>query len=174
MLGLTGLLLLRALHIVVGACWVGAVVFIALFLLPSVRAVGAAGGPVMQQLTQIRRLPGWLTGLMIVGLASGMALYWHDSVGFTSSWLASGPVRIYGAGGVLALLASALGVTVNTPAARRLRALMADAQAAGRAPTPEELAQVRRLQARLGSGLAVGALLLVLATVAMAVARYVP
>ena len=38
------LLLLRLVHIVVGVFWVGAVAFIAFFLLPTIQSVVAAGG----------------------------------------------------------------------------------------------------------------------------------
>jgi uncharacterized membrane protein len=174
MLGLTTLAILRIVHIVAGAFWVGGVLFLAAFLLPSVRAIGSAAGPIMQQLSQVRRLPTWFMGASILGLLSGIVLYWHDSAGFTSGWLGTGPGKVFGAGGVLALVAAVLGPTVTTPAARRLGALMAQIGAAGRAPSAEEIVQVRQLQARLGLGTIVGAVLLLLATTAMAVARYVP
>ena len=44
------LIVLRLLHIVLGVFWVGAVVFIAFLLFPSVRESGPAGGAVMQRL----------------------------------------------------------------------------------------------------------------------------
>jgi uncharacterized membrane protein len=166
-------MLFRLVHVVVGVLWVGAVVFIAAFLLPSVRAAGPAGGPIMQQLTQVRRLPAWLMGAAILTILSGLGLYWRDSAGFTSAWLRSGPAQVFGVGGVLAIAAAALGMAVNTPAAKRLGALTAHLQSAGRPPAPEELAEVQRLQARLARATLVAALLLVLATVAMAVARYI-
>jgi hypothetical protein len=71
-------------------------------------------------------------------------------------------------------LAAILGVVVNFPTARRLTALAARVQGSGRPPAPEETAEMRRLQARLGRATTVAAVLLVLATLAMAVARYVP
>ena len=52
--------LLRVLHIVGGAFWVGTAVFIAAFLGPSLRAAGPAAGPIMSYLTQVRRLPIWM------------------------------------------------------------------------------------------------------------------
>jgi uncharacterized RDD family membrane protein YckC len=46
-------------------------------------------------------------------------------------------------------------------------------QAAGRPPSPDEAAAIQRLQARLASAALVVAVLLLLATAAMALARYV-
>ena len=75
------LYVLRVLHIVVGVFWVGSVVFLSLFLTPSIRAAGPAGGAVMQQLMGARR-PRWSMGAAIVTLLSGFGLYWRDSGGF--------------------------------------------------------------------------------------------
>jgi uncharacterized membrane protein len=174
MASLTTVYLLRLVHVVVGAVWVGAVVFVAAFLVPSIRAAGPAGGPVMQQLMQARRLPLWMMGFALLTVLSGLGLYGHNSAGFRSEWLASGPGRVYGLGAVCALLAVGVGMAVNSPAARRLGELGARVQAAGRPPTPDEIAAMRRLQARLEGGAIGAAVLLVLAAVAMAVARYVP
>ncbi|MEP6686826.1 MAG: hypothetical protein ABJC36_00665 [Gemmatimonadales bacterium] len=164
----------RIIHIVLGAFWVGAVVFIAAFLAPSVRAAGPAGGAVMQQLMGVRNLHLWLMSVGILTLLSGLGLYWHDSAGFQSAWLGSGPGRVFGLGGVLALLATILGMAVNAPTARRLGELSARLQGAGRPPTGEEQMTLAALQGRLGKASAAAAGLLLLATVMMAVARYVP
>jgi uncharacterized membrane protein len=166
--------LLRVVHVLVGAVWVGTILFMAAFLIPSVRAAGPSGGAVMQQLVQRRRLPRWLLSAAILTIVSGIGLYWVDSAGFRSAWLGSGPGRVFGLGGTLAIVAAILGVVVNFPTARRLTALAAAVHGSGRSPTPEEAAEIQRLQARLAWATTVAAGLLVLATLAMAVARYVP
>lgn len=168
------LYVLRILHIVVGVFWVGSVVFLSAFLTPSIRAAGPAGGAVMQQLMGARRTPIWLMAASIITLLSGIGLYWHDSGGFQSAWLGSGPGRVFGLGGVFALAAVVVGMTVNSPAARRLGELSGRVQAAGRPPAPDELAAIQSLQGRLARGTVWAAVLLGLATLAMAVARYVP
>jgi uncharacterized membrane protein len=165
---------LRLLHIVVGVFWVGTVVFMAAFLSPSVRAAGPGGGAVLQQLMGARRLPLWLMGAMVVTLLSGLGLYWRDSGGFQSAWLGSGAGKTFGLGAAVAFGASILGVTVNMPTGRRLAELAGRLQSAGRPPTPEEQATLAALQARLGKASVVVAVLLVIATMLMAVARYVP
>jgi uncharacterized membrane protein len=165
---------LRIMHIVIGVFWVGAVLFIAAFLTPSIRAAGPAGGAVMQQLMAVRNLHLWLMSAGILTLLSGLGLYWRDSAGFQSAWLGSGPGRVFGLGGVLALLATIIGMAVNAPTARRLGELAGRLQGAGRPPTAEEQATLGALQTRLSRASAAAAGLLLLATVTMAVARYVP
>jgi uncharacterized membrane protein len=165
---------LRILHIVVGVFWVGTVVFMAAFLTPSVRAAGPAGGAVIQQLMGARRLPLWIMGAMVVTLLSGLGLYWRDSAGFQSAWLASGAGKTFGLGGGVAFAASILGMAINMPTARRLTEISGRLQAAGRPPTPEEQATLAALQGRLSRASVVAAVLLVTATLLMAIARYVP
>jgi uncharacterized membrane protein len=168
------LLAFRIVHVAIGVFWAGAVVFVAVFLLPSVRAAGPAGGAVMQRMIQAR-LSLWLMASALLTIVSGFGLYWHDSAGFQSSaWLGSGPGRVFGLGGVFALAAVAVGMAVNAPAARRLGELSGGVQAAARPPAPDELAAMQTLQARLARGTVWTAVLLGLATLAMAVARYVP
>jgi hypothetical protein len=174
MADLLGLYALRILHIVVGAFWVGTIVFMAAFLTPSVRAAGPAGGAVIQQLMGARRLPIWIMGAMALTLLSGVGLYWHDSAGFQSAWLASGAGKVFGLGGAVAFAASILGMAINMPTARRLAEIGSRLQAAGRPPTPDEQATLTALQGRLGRASTVAAVLLVAATVLMAIARYVP
>ena len=171
---LLALYALRILHVVVGVFWVGTVVFMAAFLMPSVRAAGPAGGAVIQQLMGVRRLPLWIMGGMALTLLSGLGLYWRDSAGFQSAWLASGAGKVFGLGGAVAIAASILGMAINMPTARRLAEISGRLQAAGRPPTPEEQATLAALQARLSRASVVAAVLLVTATLLMAIARYVP
>jgi hypothetical protein len=65
-------------------------------------------------------------------------------------------------------------MAVNSPTARQLATIMAGAQAAGRPPSADERATIARHQARLSSVSKVTSIMLVLATMLMAVARYVP
>jgi hypothetical protein len=165
---------LRVLHIVVGVFWVGTVIFMAAFLSPSVRAAGPGGGAVIQQIVGVRRLPIWLMGGMAVTLLSGLGLYWRDSAGFHSAWLGSGAGKTFGLGAAVAIGASILGMAINMPTGRRLADILGRLQSAGRPPTPDEQATLAALQARLGRASVVAAILLVIATLLMAIARYVP
>jgi uncharacterized membrane protein len=166
--------LLRFVHIVVGVTWGGAVIFIAAFLLPALKSVGPAGGPVMNNLTQVRRLPAYLMAGVILTVLSGIALYWNDSLGFSAQWMATGPGKTFAFGGTLAIIVAILGMTINAPTAKRMAALTATIQATGSPPSAEQVAEIHRLQARLLMALRTAAILVVIAAAAMSVARYVP
>ena len=164
---------LRLVHILGGVFWVGSAIFMAAFLGPTVRAIGPAGGQVMQQLAQVRKLPMYMMGSMAATLLSGIALYWLASGGFSNSWPASGPGTTFGLGAVFAILGATIGVAVSMPAARRLGVLGATIAKSGGPPSAEQVAELQRLQGRMATATQIVAILLVLATAAMAVARYV-
>ncbi len=168
------MLTLRFFHIVAGVLWAGAIVFVAGFLMPSLRAAGSAAGPVMGQLTQVRKMPVYMMALAIVTVLSGLGLIMADSAGAPGLWMQSGPGRTFSMGGGLAILAAALGMIVAAPAAKRMGALGAAVAQRGGSPTPEEAAELQRLQNRVGQTTKVVAALVLLATATMAVARYVP
>lgn len=164
---------LRLIHILSGAFWYGTVIFAARFLMPALRGAGPAAGPVMKQLDE-RRMSMAIMGAGIVNLGSGIWLMFLVSGGAMGEWMRSGPGRTFGIGGALAILAFILGVTMNPPAAKRMAAIAAAAAKRGGPPSPEEAAELARLQKRLGLGTVIAATLLTMAIAAMAVARYMP
>ncbi len=167
-------LLARFFHVAAGAMWVGGIVFIAWFLLPSIRATGPAGGAIMQQLVHVRRLPVYLMSLAIVTVLSGLSLFWLDFSAMGVAWLHSGPGRTFSAGGGLAILVAIVGMAVNTPAAKRLGVIADEIQAAGTPPSAAQTAEMARLQNRLFRATQIAAVLILLSVICMGVARYVP
>lgn len=167
-------LALRLIHVISGVLWAGSVVFIAWLLFPATRASGPAGGAVNQQLVRAQRMPIYLVTSMLFTVISGLLLYQRDSVAFGAGWMRTGTGVTFAIGAVLAIIAAAIGVTVNTPTADRLSALGASVQAGGKAPSAEQAAAMTMLQTRLGRAWSTVATLLLLATAAMAVARYIP
>jgi uncharacterized membrane protein len=162
---------LRLLHILSGAFWFGALLFTVRFLMPSLRAVGPAAGPLMGQLNQ-RGLSAAFMGAAFVNLGSGIWLMFILSGGTPGEWMKTGMGRTIGVGAACAILAMIVGMIVNPPAARRMGQLAAAAAKRGGPPTPEEAAELQRLQQRMASGNVYTAILLTLALAAMAVARY--
>jgi hypothetical protein len=162
----------RILHIVGGVIWVGAAVFTAVFLIPAARAVGPAAGPVMRELTVVRKLPIYLLAIAFVTVLSGGVLAYRDMGSMGMSWFEQGSGLSFGVGAVLAISGLILGLTVNAPTVKKIGALSAQLQKEGRPPTAEEDARLQALQDRLFLASRIIAVLLVLATVAMAYARY--
>ena len=168
------IVILRIIHIVGGVFWVGSALFGALLLAPALRAVGPGAGPVMNQLVKVRKMPVLMMTSGIATMIAGIWLLMIDSAGQPGVWMRSGTGRTFAIGGAMAIVAFLLGMAVNMQVSKRLAAIGAAAGARGGPPTPEEQAEVQRLQGRMSVASQAVTLLLVLATSAMAIARYVP
>lgn len=168
------ILALRLVHILSGVFWVGSIIFLTWFLTPAARSTGQSGAAMMQQLLGVQRLPAYLVTAMLLTVLSGLTLYRHDSVSFGSGWMHTGSGMTFSVGALLAIIGAAIGVFVTMPIGKRITALGSSIQAGGRPPTAEQAASMAALQARLGTFSYINAVLLVLATAAMAVARYIP
>jgi len=162
----------RILHIVGGVVWVGSAVFTAVFLIPAARAIGPAAGPIMRELTVVRKLPIYLLGFAFLTILSGGVLAYRDMGDMGMRWFEQGSGRYFGFGAILGVVGLIVGMTVNAPTVKKIGALSAQLAKEGRPPTAEEGARLQALQDRLFTAARVIAVVLVLATVAMAFARY--
>lgn len=161
------LILLRLVHIVVGAFWVGSTLLLALVILPGMRKAGPGGERAlpMAQISQAMSIAALLTtvaGLLLYGWVSRFAWSWITSplgLGFT-------------AGSLAGLTAFLLGLLSTGPTAQKIGALAGQMQTAGGPPKPEQLAEMGRLQAKLTTSSTWSTALATLALVFMAVARY--
>lgn len=163
---------LRIVHIVAGSFWLGALLLIGGFVIPGARAAGPAGGQVVKQIVQIRRLPAYMDSSVYLSLASGFLLFWRASAGFSPAWMATRYGMGWTVGGLLGLAAGVYGKFVNSPTARRIGQLSLQLEAAGGPPPAEAVAAIRGLQGRLFRAVWIDAALVALAAVAMATARY--
>lgn len=167
----TLIIILRLLHVVVGALWVGAGIMMAFFILPTVRATGAVGSQFAGALMQQSRLAAWLAAAAVITILSGAALYGMFYADLP--WDSFGPHIAYGIGGLLALIVFALGALVSGRTARRLAALGKAIAAQGSPPKPAQAAERDRLSVRITTVSFINAALLLLSIALMAVGRYV-
>ena len=161
------LILLRLIHIVAGAFWVGAALMVALFVEPTARAAGPAGSQFMQQLGQSKY--GMTTTIAaILTVVGGFVLYGY--LGYT---LASGAGVTLLIGGLVATVSLIYGGAITGPTAMKMGKLGAEIQAGGKPPTPEQMGELQALQAKLAQAARINSVLVVVSLVLMAVARYV-
>lgn len=166
------LIVMRVVHIVGGALWVGAVVFNGVYLIPALAASGPAAGPIMAHF-QRRHFFTVLPVIAVLTLVSGARLLQVASDGFSSAYFASGSGRTYAVGGALALLAFLIGITIVRPSMNRATTLSGSiASATDDASRAAISAEAGALRRRGASANQVVASLLVAAVVAMAIGRY--
>ena len=165
-----GIMALRVVHIGAAILWVGGSVFIERFVQPTADELGPAGEPFMG--TMLRRgMPAYFPIVSGLTVLAGSWLYWIDSAGNPISYLTGGGSGItFGIGGIAAWIAFIVGAVAIGPNAARIARTNATIEATGR--TPELEAQLVSANAAIHRAGQIGLVLLTIAIVCMAVARY--
>ena len=165
-------IILRFIHVVSGAVWVGMVVFTTFFLMPAVAEAGPDGGKVMAGV-QRRGVMTLMPILAIATLLSGLWLYVRAAAGMHAEFARSPVGMAYGLGGLAAMLGWLVGMIVLRPSMLKAMAL---AQSLGPSTSADErqrvTAEAQRLRTRAAAASRATAWLLLIAVTAMAVARY--
>lgn len=165
-------LILRLFHIVPGVFWVGSALLFTLFLAPTVRATAPDGPKVMGHLVQKTSLSRVISAAAGLNILSGVLLYLHDLSSFGGgSWISAGPGLGFLIGGVFALAGFGFGMMVPNYS-NRIAALGAQIAAAGGPPSPEQAAELGKLQATLGKVSNYNVICLVVAILMMSLSRY--
>lgn len=173
-MGHTTFMTLRLVHVLAGVIWVGGVFFVSIYLMPTIRALGPAGAPVMQHLAEVKKIQIFFMVMALTSILSGIAVFWHDSVSADGTWMQSGTGRTFSIGALFAIIAFIHGATVNLPTAKRIGVLSTALKSAKGPPPADQLAEMQRLQDKLYFHTRVSIGLLLIATLAMASARYMP
>ena len=161
-------IILRLLHIISGVLWVGAGLIMFFFIGPTLGATAEAGQKFAQHLMTQTRFTAVVTVSAILTVLAGASMYWIDSGGLTSDWMHSGAGLGFGIGAFFGLIGFVFGMIVgNTNGALA----KVGAQIQGK-PTPEQMAQIGALRKRLSVVSPINAYSLIIATLLMAIARY--
>lgn len=166
------LLILRLIHIGVGAFWVGAVFTNVLFLQPTAAALGPDGGRFSFHLARHRRFSKAILLSAVITIIAGVWLLWITTDGLDLNRLFDGSRLGFTVGGLVAILTFAVGSLYIYPRTERVLGIMGVAMAEARGPDPEEQATLGRLRAELLQAGWVTVVGLGVATAAMATARY--
>ncbi len=162
-------LLLRIVHIVGGAFWAGSAFMLVRFVAPAVTLAGPEGAKFMQRLvlgTRFVLVTATTAGLTVL---TGLLLYWRASGGLRTEWMSTGTGVMFTIGGLAGLIALFAGSAIGANS-RKLATLGASLQGP---PSPEQAAEIARLQNRLSNLGAATAILLLVVLITMATAQYV-
>lgn len=167
-------LVFRFLHIVAGVLWVGSAFMFTAFIGPSATEVGPSAGPLLTAAVKKRKVVQVITGLGIVNVLAGWALWlrYVDLVGSFVDWVSSRFGLVLTIGGVLATITffvGAIGVGRNV---ERLVDLGNEIAASGTPPSAEQQGRIGQLTSALERYGKLDLVLLILAVIAMATARY--
>lgn len=161
--------LLRVVHIVSAAFWLGAASTLAFFVFPTLLASELTGVRLMRQIMVERKLRVYTILAMLLTIGSGIYLYWYRFAPM------SGPPRTsheldYALGGLLGLLAGLVMLIVNMPTARKLSGIVG--KLGTTAPSSDQGAEIVRLARKLLIATRSIAILTLGAAALMALARY--
>ena len=166
------MIVLRVIHIISGVFWAGAVMVTAWFVLPAAQAMGQPGGAFMQRLMFHQRLRVYLSGAMALTILSGLTMYMWLAMEPGGSWARSRMAMTLGIGAVAAIIAGGIGGAVIGRVGKKMAALGATIQASGGPPTDTQKAELESYQRRMRSAFRIIAVLLLIAIITMAGARY--
>ena len=167
-----GYLVLRVLHILVAALWLGAAGLLATIVMPALRDAGAAGGTFLASLHR-RKLHAFMAASAVLTVLSGIWLYWVMTAGFNQVVVLSRSGLVFGIGGLCGLLAMIMGASIIGPGFVRLTALAEQTDSlpeADRGAHAQRLSAIQRRTALASKGALV---LMVAALVLMASGHYV-
>lgn len=165
-------LILRLIHIGVGAFWVGAVFTNVLFLQPTAAALGPDGGRFSFHLARHRRFSTVILLSAATTITAGVWLLWISTSGLDPDRLFDISRLGFTVGGLVAILTFAVGSLYVYPRTERIVRIMSSAMGESRGPRPDEQAQLGRLRAELLRAGWVTVVGLGIATASMATARY--
>ena len=170
----TYLLVLRIIHILGGAFWAGAAFMLAGYVAPAVREAGQAGTQFMQGLLGKTRFLSVIAVASGLNVLSGLLLYWRLSGNrINLEWITtSGTGMAFTIGGLAGLAALVIGMAVQNRGSRKILAIGRAIQASGGPPTPEQAAEIQSIQESVGRAGVWTSILLVIALLGMASARY--
>jgi hypothetical protein len=165
------MLLLRFLHIVLGAAWVGSTFLFVGFIGPSAAEVGPAAGPLMSAVVKKRKLPKIIVSLSMITVTVGWIM-WIRNVTSFDGWETSRVGIGLTIGGVLATVAAITGVIGIRRNVEAMVDLGDRIAASGAPPSPEDQQRMAQIGAALEKAGKLDLALLFLAVTAMATARY--
>ena len=152
-------LLLRVVHVLLAAVWIGMTTFVVFLLMPTIKESGPGGAPLAQAMLR-RGLHIYMASLGGTVVLTGFYLYWRFTGGFDPALSATRGAMMFGTGGIAGTLALILGGAVVGKNAKKMAT----------ATSPAEFAAYRDKATTFGH---IVLILQVIAIAAMALGHYV-
>ena len=162
------LIFFRLTHIPAAIVWAGGALFIEFYVQPAIEHGGPKAAGIIEMMSKTRVYFTLAATLTVVG---GAALYIHDAGGLqlwttTSGW-------VFTLGAVCGIIAWASGGALLAPRLAQISKIGAEMQAAGGPPSADLLGRMQVLQGQVKRIGRTDTILIIVAIVTMATARYV-
>jgi len=168
------MLVLRLFHVVGGALWFGSAFLFTGFVGPSAAETAPSSGAMMSAIIKKRRGATVLATLAITTVIAGWLLWTKNALDYPSviDWVTSRFGLVLTIGGLAATAAAYFGITGIGNNVEKLVEIGDEVAASGGPPTPEQGARMAHLGAEIQKHSKIDIVLLFIAVIAMATARY--
>jgi uncharacterized membrane protein len=165
-------ILLRIVHVFAAALWFGGAIFSTFFIGPAVKATSPDSGKFMQYFLRKRHFHAAMTWFANLTILAGTLLFWRDSFGFSSSWLAAPTGIGFSIGACFGILVYLWGFFVVSPTSNQMGKIGEALQSSGGQPTSQLIRDMQAIERKFTIAIRVDTALIMLALLFMATARY--
>lgn len=166
------LLVLRFIHIVSSVCWAGGAFIFFLFVEPTAKTLAPEGMQFVQHMVVKRRFSIFMVISSTLTVLSGALLILQIAGGRWLSYVETGPGLVFTIGSAVGIFVYFIGMFGVNPRAKRIAKLGGEIQAAGGRPTPEQGAELQKLDKEMSRFDLVDFVLVAVSLALMASARY--
>jgi hypothetical protein len=166
------LIVLRLAHVVAGAAWVGGAFMMILLVSRTARLRGADGDVFMSTLLTEGKAATYFVSAALVTVVAGALLYWRASDGLQLAWVTSPTGIAFTVGALAAVTSLAWGGLMVGPAGTRAKAIQDEIAANGGMSSASQREELATIKGKLNRFAVVDLVLLAVAVVTMATARY--
>ena len=166
-------LVLRALHVLLAALWVGSTAFMVFFVMPAFKDTGPAAATMMGAIAR-KGLNAFMAVLGGITVLTGFYLYWRMTGGFDPALSATHGAMVFGTGGLAGLVSLIIGGAVVGRNMKRMGELGGQASALPEGPERARLmgaSNAARDRGITGARLVLG--LQMIAVICLAVGHYI-
>ncbi len=159
-------------HVISAVCWAGGSIIYSQFVEPSVKATSPESQKFLQYFMGRRKFSTFMSVVSALTVLAGGLLYWHDSLGLQSNWILSGAGIGFSVGALFGITVLIYGAIALGGPAARIGRIGQDIAAAGGPPSPDQLAELKKLDESMTRAGRLDFVLILLALALMATARY--
>jgi len=166
------LIILRLIHVLASLGWAGGSAIFYLFVEPTAKALEPTGMEFVQYMVTRRRFSLFMVICSTLTVLSGVLLIWQVAGGQLLTWMKTGPGLGFTLGSLAGLVVYLIGLLGVNTRAMKLSKLGAEIKATGGPPSPEQAAELQKLDKEMHTLSTIDFWLVVLSLAFMGTARY--
>lgn len=166
------LIVLRFVHVISSVCWAGGGIVTFLFVGPTAKDLAPAGMQFLAHMAGKRRFNTFMIINSTLTVLSGALLLWASTGGDLISYMQTGPGLGFMLGSLAGVVVYFVGMFGIGMPLGKLTQIGEEIQKAGTPPTPEQVAQIQKLEKTVSVNEKIDFTLVALSLILMGTARY--